>query len=153
MGTMPSRTDGDAPAFRCPRCDMVSAHPTDLAEGYCGACHAWTGKVGRAGGAGLASHDVGYYDDPPTERCRPVLDEDGHVVAMVLGGVEPSERGRVAMLAVVAAAQRLAAQLDTPESRARHAAVWARLDERRRLYRAGLVRRSMMYAMYRRRSR
>jgi hypothetical protein len=31
------------PAFTCPRCGRVSHHPTDLAEGYCGACHDWTG--------------------------------------------------------------------------------------------------------------
>lgn len=30
--------------FRCPRCGMTSAHPTDLAEGYCGNCHDWTGR-------------------------------------------------------------------------------------------------------------
>lgn len=29
--------------FRCPLCGRVSQHPTDLAEGYCGACHDWTG--------------------------------------------------------------------------------------------------------------
>jgi len=30
-------------AFRCPVCDRVSYNPHDLAEGYCGACHAFTG--------------------------------------------------------------------------------------------------------------
>lgn len=29
--------------FTCPRCGAVSQHPTDKAEGYCGACHDWTG--------------------------------------------------------------------------------------------------------------
>ena len=29
--------------FTCPRCGRSSSHPTDLAEGYCGACHDWTG--------------------------------------------------------------------------------------------------------------
>lgn len=33
-----------ATRVRCPRCGMVSAHPTDAAEGYCGACHDWTGQ-------------------------------------------------------------------------------------------------------------
>lgn len=28
--------------FRCPRCGITSSNPTDLAEGYCGACHDWT---------------------------------------------------------------------------------------------------------------
>lgn len=31
------------PSFRCPRCGMVSYHPKDIAEGYCGAsCHDFT---------------------------------------------------------------------------------------------------------------
>ena len=29
--------------FTCPRCGATSAHPLDVAEGYCGACHDWTG--------------------------------------------------------------------------------------------------------------
>jgi hypothetical protein len=29
--------------FTCPRCGRTSHHPRDLAEGYCGACHDWTG--------------------------------------------------------------------------------------------------------------
>ena len=29
--------------FTCPRCARTSAHPTDAREGYCGACHEWTG--------------------------------------------------------------------------------------------------------------
>ncbi|MDH2425760.1 hypothetical protein [Sphaerisporangium sp. TRM90804] len=32
-----------ASRFTCPRCGRSSAHPTDTAEGYCGACHDWTG--------------------------------------------------------------------------------------------------------------
>jgi ribosomal protein L37E len=31
------------PSFTCPRCGRVSFHPMDLQEGYCGACHDWTG--------------------------------------------------------------------------------------------------------------
>ena len=30
-------------AFTCPRCGRTSAHPMDAREGYCGACHDWTG--------------------------------------------------------------------------------------------------------------
>ena len=30
--------------WACPRCGRVSYHPTDAVEGYCGACHDWTGK-------------------------------------------------------------------------------------------------------------
>ena len=29
--------------FSCPRCGAVSHHPMDALEGYCGACHDWTG--------------------------------------------------------------------------------------------------------------
>ena len=29
--------------FTCPVCGAVSSHPEDLANGYCGACHAFTG--------------------------------------------------------------------------------------------------------------
>lgn len=30
-------------SIACPRCGRTSHHPTDVAEGYCGACHDWTG--------------------------------------------------------------------------------------------------------------
>jgi hypothetical protein len=30
--------------FTCPRCGRTSYHPRDRAEGYCGACHDWTGE-------------------------------------------------------------------------------------------------------------
>lgn len=29
--------------FTCPSCGARSAHPRDVLEGYCGACHQWTG--------------------------------------------------------------------------------------------------------------
>jgi hypothetical protein len=29
--------------FTCPCCGAVSHHPVDVAQGYCGWCHAWTG--------------------------------------------------------------------------------------------------------------
>jgi hypothetical protein len=29
----------------CPRCGMTSHNPNDIAEGYCGNCHDWTGPV------------------------------------------------------------------------------------------------------------
>ncbi len=32
------------PSFRCPVCKMVSYNPNDVREGYCGNCHAFTGK-------------------------------------------------------------------------------------------------------------
>lgn len=38
--------------FACPQCGRTSYHPTDRAEGYCGACHDWTGTAQRAGESG-----------------------------------------------------------------------------------------------------
>lgn len=34
-----------APSFTCPRCERTSWHPDDVREGYCGACHDWTGGI------------------------------------------------------------------------------------------------------------
>lgn len=35
----------DAPSlFTCPRCGRTSHDPRDAAEGWCGACHDWTGR-------------------------------------------------------------------------------------------------------------
>jgi hypothetical protein len=31
------------PSFTCPRCGATSYNPNDVLEGYCGACHDWTG--------------------------------------------------------------------------------------------------------------
>jgi len=36
--------DAQLAGFTCPRCGMASYHPTDREEGYCGACHDWTGS-------------------------------------------------------------------------------------------------------------
>jgi len=35
--------------FCCPRCGRTSYHPVDVEEGYCGACHDWTGRSLFAG--------------------------------------------------------------------------------------------------------
>lgn len=35
--------DAVAVMFSCPCCGAVSAHPQDVAEGYCGLCHWYTG--------------------------------------------------------------------------------------------------------------
>lgn len=34
-------------AFTCPRCGRTSHSPDDEREGYCGACHDWTGHDSR----------------------------------------------------------------------------------------------------------
>jgi ribosomal protein L37E len=34
-------------SFTCPRCGRTSHNPTDAVEGYCGACHDWTGSDWR----------------------------------------------------------------------------------------------------------
>jgi hypothetical protein len=30
-------------SITCPECGLTSYNPTDIAEGFCGACHDWTG--------------------------------------------------------------------------------------------------------------
>ena len=40
---------GGGLAFTCPRCGRTSWHAEDARNGYCGACHAWTGD-------GLVTH-------------------------------------------------------------------------------------------------
>lgn len=47
------------PAFLCPRCLMVSCNPHDAANGYCGACHEFTGgdPAARAALRGQARPD------------------------------------------------------------------------------------------------
>lgn len=34
-----------AVSFTCPRCARTSRNPHDAANGYCGACHWWTGDA------------------------------------------------------------------------------------------------------------
>jgi len=36
--------DTPTPAFRCPACTRTSYHPQDVATGYCGTCHDFTGE-------------------------------------------------------------------------------------------------------------
>jgi hypothetical protein len=35
-------------SFTCPACEMTSHNPEDVAQGYCGNCHAWTGTSSPA---------------------------------------------------------------------------------------------------------
>lgn len=46
------------PSFTCPRCGARSYNPNDIAEGYCGACHWWTG----------ADNILNAVDPPPEKR-------------------------------------------------------------------------------------
>ena len=34
------------PSITCPKCNRTSYNPSDIAHGYCGWCHAWTGAPG-----------------------------------------------------------------------------------------------------------
>lgn len=47
MGDMIYTMDGDmvevVPCFTCPVCNMVTFNKFDVAAGYCGNCHWWTG--------------------------------------------------------------------------------------------------------------
>jgi hypothetical protein len=97
---------------------MVSANPTDAAEGYCGACHDWTGDT--------------------RERCRPVLDDDGALIATYHGG-PMDERGQAAMRALVAAVQQCEAANPDPDRGERQAAAIARIRERAARLRDGRI--------------
>lgn len=48
-------------AFTCPRCAAVSHNPNDEREGYCGACHWWTGDpvLGRVAPPSEPPSDTG----------------------------------------------------------------------------------------------
>jgi hypothetical protein len=67
-------------AFTCPRCGRTSHHPTDEAEGYCGACHDWTrlaAAVDELRGltvdeltARLLTRDAEYHASPDADTFR-----------------------------------------------------------------------------------
>lgn len=38
-----SATSTEPPSFTCPCCGATSYNPTDIEQGFCGACHTWTG--------------------------------------------------------------------------------------------------------------
>jgi hypothetical protein len=73
---MTIKAQAPADTITCPRCGMTSAHPTDIAEGYCGNCHDWTrvavgdrftytNKVGDVAHYRVADRDVTDYDGNP----------------------------------------------------------------------------------------
>lgn len=51
--------------FVCPRCGKASSHPIDQAEGYCGACHAWTAADAVAAAAGRGAPAIVLIRDEP----------------------------------------------------------------------------------------
>lgn len=58
-------------AFTCPRCGMSSAHPKDIEQGYCGACHDWTGVDGMD----VLRHWLAIWptDEPGAPSSRPLV--------------------------------------------------------------------------------
>jgi hypothetical protein len=71
------------------------------------------------------------------ERCRPLVDDNGQVVASVHGAADMDDRARRALLDVVAAAHRLHDSMPPPtaEEQARIEAARARNRERNRRWR------------------
>lgn len=57
-------------SFTCPKCGRTSHNPNDVREGYCGACHDWTGKVHPADCAVCA---IGVSPDDDGHLYRPRL--------------------------------------------------------------------------------
>jgi hypothetical protein len=67
--TVPPVEEEPARSFTCPSCGRTSHNPNDV-EGYCGACHGWTGQEAgaprtRAGGAVDLPASVGPYQYVP----------------------------------------------------------------------------------------
>lgn len=56
-------------AFTCPCCGATSAHPADIAHGYCGRCHAFTGDP-ELGPAHLANFC-------PERKAKDLSDDKG----------------------------------------------------------------------------
>ena len=38
-------TSTEPPSFTCPCCGKTSHNPADIEQGYCAACHWWTGDI------------------------------------------------------------------------------------------------------------
>jgi hypothetical protein len=58
--------------FTCPACGSTSRSPADIADGYCGSCHAVTGARPYALGVGLSPtelYDVVPVATPTCPRC------------------------------------------------------------------------------------
>jgi hypothetical protein len=45
-----------AETITCPQCGMTSGHPVDVAEGYCGFCHDYTGRPCQGCGQPWGTH-------------------------------------------------------------------------------------------------
>lgn len=63
----------DQPSFTCPDCGATSHHPDDVANGYCGRCHAFTGSRG--------SGPVSTMDVPTCGGCGQSLNAMGELSA------------------------------------------------------------------------
>ena len=64
------------PSFTCPTCGATSYHPDDVRHGYCGHCHAFTGRGVRYGYDGSV-----YGDDPTVGEPRIWFDYNGDPVS------------------------------------------------------------------------
>lgn len=62
------------PVFTCPKCNQSSTNPNDVREGYCGACHWWTGHPE------LAAEQP----NPPASWHGPSPRDDAQVLAEAL---------------------------------------------------------------------
>lgn len=51
-------------SITCPRCGAISFNPTDIREGYCGACHDWTARP-------TLTVEIDEWDSTPT-YLRPI---------------------------------------------------------------------------------
>jgi hypothetical protein len=68
-------------AFTCPRCGRTSHNPNDEREGYCGACHDWTGTSSPpaevwAGAAEVLGINVLTIENDGSEGAEPAEGDD-----------------------------------------------------------------------------
>lgn len=118
---------GTPACVTCPRCGRTSRHPTDVAEGYCGACHDWTSAPAMTARCGhVMPTEAGLDAAPRAAMCRAcvlMLSQAEHG-QLVDGNVEPpltaQQRARCALPPDARAhAREIAASLPplTPEQR------------------------------------
>ncbi|WP_428950978.1 hypothetical protein [Streptomyces sp. cg35] len=98
------------PSFTCPVCSATSHHPKDVANGYCGRCHRFTGPEERARQAGLLRDAArAHADSGDADPARWGVEDDVETVQTWDGRVlrQLSVRGSDAIANVVCGAHRV----------------------------------------------
>ena len=102
-------------AYTCPRCRRTSYHPVDAAEGYCGACHDWTGSPAT---------------DPHHNRNLLSTDPKQFIAACLERALHEEEQGRDWLASMMSDLQKWTGDMDA--LRAANPAQWGELLDRGR---------------------